>query len=91
MVILIKFLCPQMMKYTMILLAFGLAASVASADKPVYSAKPAAPAQHTASVSGGPSNNERWDENGSDGKSQRTLYYGDIAPDNSAGKMELVL
>ena len=88
----IEFRSIQMMKYTLILLAFGLAASVASADKPVYSAKPAAPAQHAASsVSGGPSNNERWDENGSDGKSQRTLYYGDIAPDNSAGKMELLL
>merc|ERR1712117_875698 len=56
----------KMMKYTLVLLALGLAASVASADKPVYSAKPAAPAQHTASVSGGPSNNERWDENSGD-------------------------
>merc|ERR1712027_18555 len=56
----------KMMKYTLALLALGLAASVASADKPVYSAKPATPAQHTASVNGGPSNNERWDENGSD-------------------------
>ena len=80
-----------MMKYTLALLALGLAASIASADKPVYSAKPATPAQHTAgSVSGGPSNNERWDENSGDGKS-RTLYYGDIAPDNSAWKMELFL
>ena len=83
-----------MMKYSLILLALGLAASVASADKPVYSAKPAAPAQHTASVSGGPSNNERWDENSGDGKS-RTLYYGDVPSsvgiDDSAGKMKLLL
>merc|ERR1719150_3307053 len=57
------------MKYTLALLALGLAAAaVASADKPVYPAQPAAPAQHAgSSVSGGPSsNNERWDENGDD-------------------------
>merc|ERR1719367_2212777 len=57
------------MKYTLALISLGLAAAaVASADKPVYPAKPAAPAQHAgSSVSGGPSsNNERWDENGDD-------------------------
>ena len=79
----------QMMRSALILLAIvGLAA----AEKPVFSGNPAPATQTGGSTGGGgPSTNERWDENGG-GKWRATLYYEDTARarirNDSSGKKE---